>query len=231
MKGAGAVALPRIPSMEITLPTGFGLVDRIPVFMDIAEDSYFRLGPGEEQSFLAALKNFERQTGPIVQGLVRGFENEEWTVEPVFVPPPPKRTLPSPSNFRNPKLFEVLAAARLVLAIRQSLRTRSIADILDGLSAKFGRSNDVRDPISAALAFRNARRFIPLRGNCLSYSLALMHWLAAEGESASLVFGVKLDPFAAHCWVQSGDVLLNDRPERVERFARVRSIECTHATP
>lgn len=58
-----------------------------------------------------------------------------------------------------------------------------------------------------------------------------MRWLTAEGDGATLVFGVKLDPFAAHCWVERGDVLLNDRPERVERFAPIRTIECTPAMP
>lgn len=217
--------------MGSTLPTSFGLVDHAPVFMDIAEDFYFRLQPGEERSFLASLKKCEQQFEPIAHGLVRGFGPDKWRIEPVRLPAPPKRALPGPLNLGNPNLSEVLAVARLLLAVRRALRTRPIGDILERLAGKSGRSITALDPITPAIAFRNARRLVPLRLNCLSDSLALMHWLAAKGEGATLVFGVKLDPFVAHCWVQSGDMLLNDRPERVERFARIRTIECTPATP
>ena len=222
--------LPRIPSMGIILSTSFGLVDRAPVFMDVAEDFYFRLEPGEEATFLASLKKYERQFEPIVHGMVSGFETDEWRIKPASLPPPPKRALARPRDLGKPNLSEVLAVARLLLAVRRALRTRPIGDILERLAGKSGRSSSARDPITPAVAFRNARRLVPLRGNCLSDSLALMHWLAAKGEGATLVFGVKLDPFAAHCWVQCEDVLLNDHPERVERFARIRTIECTPAT-
>lgn len=217
--------------MGITLPTSFGLVDQAPVFMDIAEDFYFRLEPDEERAFLASLKKSGRQIEPVVHGLVRGWEPQEWSIEPGPLPPQPKRALPGPRNLGYPNLLEVVAVARLLLAVRRALRTRPIGDILESLIGKSGRSSAARDPITPAIAFRNARRLVPLRGNCLSDSLALMRWLAGHGEGATLVFGVKLDPFAAHCWVQSGDVLLNDHPERVERFARIRAIECTPATP
>jgi hypothetical protein len=216
--------------MGIPLPTSFGLVDRAPVFMNIAEDSYFRLEPDEERAFLASLKKSERHE-PIIHGLVRGFEPAEWSIEPVSLPLPPKRTLPHPRNLGCPKLLEVVAVARLLLAVRRALCTRPIGDILESLIGKSGRSSAASDPIIPAIAFRNARSLVPLRGNCLSDSLALMRWLAGHGEGATLVFGVKLDPFAAHCWVQSGDVLLNDHPDRVERFARIRTISCTPATP
>jgi hypothetical protein len=35
------------------------------------------------------------------------------------------------------------------------------------------------------------------------------------------VIGVKLNPFAAHCWLQVGDVVLNDLPERVAAFTPI----------
>lgn len=46
-----------------------------------------------------------------------------------------------------------------------------------------------------------------------------------------LVFGVKLDPFSAHCWVQIGDLLLNDRADQVARFRCVRVLTCSAAMP
>src|SRR5579864_7511633 len=173
------------------IPTSFGLVDRAPVFMDIAEDFYFRLEPDKERAFLASLKKFE---GPIVHGFVRGLEPEDWSIEPLQLPSQPKRALPGPRNLGYPNLLEVIAVARLLLAVRRALRTRPIGDILESLTEKSSGSSAARDPITPATAFRNARRLVPLRGNCLSDSLALMRWLAKHKEGATLVFGAKLDP-------------------------------------
>lgn len=216
--------------METGLPLSFGLVDGAPVFMDIAGDSYFRLAHDEECTFLASLKKDEASLEPIGTWLVRGSAPEEWSVEPVPFLHLPARALPGAGPF-NPKLAEVLEAARLLLTVRRALRTSSIGDILERfIQPLSGQLSAARDPITTALAFRGARRLVPFKGNCLSDSLALIGWLFERGEGATLVFGVKLDPFAAHCWVQSGDVVLNDRPERVERFTPVRIIQCASAT-
>lgn len=217
--------------MDTAVPLSFGLVDRAPVFMNIAEDRYFRLPPEQECAFLASLRKLEGRADPIIHGLVRGSRQEEWEIEPVALPPPPRIALLDGQTVGNPNLLEVIAAARLLLAVTRALRSRSIDDILKSIVHRCNESSGPGDPIMRAIAFRNARRFVPIRGNCLSDSLALMRWLLAQGNSATLVFGVKLDPFAAHCWVQSGDVILNDRPERVERFAPIRTIGCTPVTP
>ena len=211
--------------MDTALPLSFGLVDRAPVFMDIAWDRYFRLEPDQECAFLASLKKLEGRRDPITHGLVRGSEPEQWEIEPVPLPPPPKSALPGGHGFGNPNLLEVITAAKLLLAVGRALRSRSIADILESVARrKCNESSAAGDPIARAMAFRNARRLVPIRGNCLADSIALMRWLTAKGDGATLVFGVKLDPFAAHCWVQSQGVLLNDRPERVERFVPIRTI-------
>jgi hypothetical protein len=46
-------------------------------------------------------------------------------------------------------------------------------------------------------------------------------FLRSHEAGADLVFAAKLDPFAAHCWLQSGEVLLNDRLDRIESFTPV----------
>jgi hypothetical protein len=45
-----------------------------------------------------------------------------------------------------------------------------------------------------------------------------------------LVFGAKLNPFAAHCWVQLEDVVLNDRTDNVAVFTPVGVIRCSADT-
>ncbi|HEX3423755.1 MAG TPA: lasso peptide biosynthesis B2 protein [Sphingomicrobium sp.] len=215
--------------MATPVPISFGIVNGTPVFMDIARDCYFRLEHDEECAFLASLKKIEQPFQPIVHGFVRSSERHEWRLQPICLPPP--ATCALPSGAESPKISKVLSVARLLLAVRRALRTLPIAAILSPLSrpASGNLSTDF-DPIASASEFRNARRLVPISGNCLSESLGLIRWLAEHGGGATLVFGVKLDPFAAHCWIESRDTVLNDHPERVGRFTRVRTIECAPAT-
>lgn len=53
---------------------------------------------------------------------------------------------------------------------------------------------------------------------CLPRSLALATFLAKSGFAPEIVFAVRLGPFAAHCWVECGGLLMNDRYERVRQF-------------
>lgn len=56
---------------------------------------------------------------------------------------------------------------------------------------------------------------------CLHDSLTLLRFLASERLYPSWVVGVRTRPFAAHSWVQSGDLVLNDTHEYVRGFAPI----------
>lgn len=53
---------------------------------------------------------------------------------------------------------------------------------------------------------------------CLERSLALVATCRKRGLQAEIVMGVQADPFAAHCWVQRGATVLNEKPDRVRMF-------------
>jgi transglutaminase superfamily protein len=69
--------------------------------------------------------------------------------------------------------------------------------------------------------FERLRLYYPRSYLCLFDSLALIHFLARFGVFPDWVFGVTADPFEAHCWVQSGNTVLNDRVERVSAFTPI----------
>lgn len=69
--------------------------------------------------------------------------------------------------------------------------------------------------------YRQARRFNPIARNCLLDSLALARWLSAGGHACRIVFGVTTTPFAAHCWIQDDQAILNDHYDRVSRFTPI----------
>lgn len=74
---------------------------------------------------------------------------------------------------------------------------------------------------SLASVFERLRLFYPRSYLCLFDSLALIHFLARFHVYPDWVFGVNADPFEAHCWVQVGNVVLNDTLARVSAFTPI----------
>lgn len=56
------------------------------------------------------------------------------------------------------------------------------------------------------------------RDRCLHDSLSLIRFLGAQGLFPQWIIGVRTRPFAAHSWVQSGNLVLNDLHEHVRAF-------------
>jgi hypothetical protein len=84
-------------------------------------------------------------------------------------------------------------------------------------------SVDLSDCVSVAAAFQRARRHIATINRCLPHSLAVARRLTARGSKVELVIGVTL-PFAAHCWVQAGAVVLTDRIDTVSAFEPIFAV-------
>jgi hypothetical protein len=64
----------------------------------------------------------------------------------------------------------------------------------------------------------------PLQGECLFRSFMLLNFLRADGYDATWVFGVRTWPFQAHCWLQAGEVVLDDVLDRVKPFTPILAV-------
>ena len=62
------------------------------------------------------------------------------------------------------------------------------------------------------------------REACLFESLVLLEFLACYGIFPRWIFGVRARPFAAHCWVQQGDVVLNDTLGHLARYTPIMMV-------
>jgi hypothetical protein len=71
------------------------------------------------------------------------------------------------------------------------------------------------------MSFNRFRQLIPRSYLCLFDSLTLLKLLARYRLFPRWVFGVRGEPFEAHCWVQADDVVLNDTVERVGTFTPI----------
>lgn len=119
-------------------------------------------------------------------------------------------------------------AGRLALAIA-ALRLRPFARLLNGIEQRRNRQSKLaRCPEAILRSIAGALHrtsFIasPL-DRCLPRSLATAHRMLDRGIAPTLVLGVKLGPFEAHCWVQHGATLVNDRIDNVRRFVPIRVV-------
>lgn len=72
----------------------------------------------------------------------------------------------------------------------------------------------------------HARPWLPFQGLCLKRSFLQLQLLQAAGCQVDWMFGVRTWPFSAHCWLQAGDLALNDTVDRIsvyEPILRVRA--------
>ncbi|HEY0340629.1 MAG TPA: lasso peptide biosynthesis B2 protein [Steroidobacteraceae bacterium] len=110
---------------------------------------------------------------------------------------------------------------------RWSLEHRPIKEVVQAARLRKKRTQTTSGHDIAAIralvtAFVHLRPlFYTARDACLLDSLTLMHFLARYGVPATWVFGVKTDPFYAHCWVQHGDFVFNDSPDFIKGFSPI----------
>lgn len=224
----------------------FGLIGEEAVVLDLGADRYVRLAaaqtsvlvklaaPGirsSDRGILATLAErgiLARGSGlvpvPVVALPVRGS-----ALEPGFVEAGPILSAPH-CRLRATEVAAARLGAGLWLrwaglaattarwqALRPELPARSDDD------ADSGRAGVGAAVAAGALArsYADARRVVPARRSCVPDSLALLRCLWRRGQDAELYFGVRLAPFAAHCWVQAEGQVLSDPLDSIAEFTPV----------
>jgi hypothetical protein len=107
--------------------------------------------------------------------------------------------------------------------LRQGVLIRTVARVADR-NHRDSRALDWARARDRVAFFRARRPWYPRDYLCLFDSLALVEFLAMQDLFADWVFGVRAEPFAAHCWVQREDVVLNDSVERVGTFVPIMKV-------
>jgi hypothetical protein len=122
---------------------------------------------------------------------------------------------------------QVLVAA---VKARALLKLRSIESVVDRVQRRKERQranrefdfDAARPHVEAFLYLRPL--FFTTKDECLFDSLVLVELLASHHLFPEWLFGVSTNPFKAHSWVQAGDRVLNDLPERVSRFTPILAV-------
>ena len=195
------------------------------VFLDISEGRYFCLDPAGDNAFRGFLSGDRSDAAAeALQPLFdRGFR----------FPPPPSGPLAWRDHFQPATCehavgsvsrvricFLIPLVAWSLLRASRTIRVGGFRQIVTEIT-RWSDSASVRDAstIPSLLdAYQSIRRYMPWKRTCLLDSLAMLSLLRMFNVRATFVVGVADQPFSAHCWIQSGPRLLNDRLENIANF-------------
>jgi len=202
------------------------------IILDIRADRYWQLGEAAGRVLSAVANGSIPRTGDgaldqlLALGLVvRGPERRNRVRHGGAGPIAARGALEESGREKEPipAMLQIEAAARLFSA-RAALKRRPLRDVLCRLAVRRARTRPrrpARDLAALARQFDAARRLLPFAPVCLPDSLALLHVAIWHGHAPRLVFGVEAFPFAAHCWVQQGTLVLNDALDHARRFTPI----------
>lgn len=198
------------------------------IFLDIARDRYLALPPERNDAFLDWLQSpghaLPQSCLPMLAEL--GFTGKD-------AQPPAtrsvRRPIPMDSPYldrQRPRAGDIMSVTQKVIAARAALRSRPLADVLESYFPPRGPApSDPGDLLSRLAIFRSVRPLVPVRRVCLHDCLALSDWLGRGAEGMTLVLGVSALPFAAHCWLQLGEQVVDDHPESPSRYRPILHLQ------
>ena len=203
-------------------PLAFCVVDDRAIFLDVDGDRYFSLPSKLNQAFVAGLTRPEDVKDEDREHLIRlGIVSDTSTGSS---PVRPRLGAPAqaiePDNPRRLLVPAAIAQSRMRFRLRRWSFARVIRAEQHRHKADHARAKAF-EPSRLYASFCALSAWFGEEDQCLARALAFRMIAMKRGHDATLVIGVKLDPFAAHCWIQDGERLLNDRLERVRLFTPI----------
>lgn len=204
---------------------GFCFADDQLIFLDLRTDRYLALR-GDRRAAFERLRASEANDSEAMTGLLAtGFfvrTDGENRLEPVDVKvPATDLTARRRTGIRLPM---VAAAARDLYWARRALAPDRLATTVAGLQQQKRTKTSDPDPSSMAelaAGYASARTLVPIPPRCLVDSLALFRLMLRHDLAPTMIFGVRLAPFAAHCWLQSSEHVLTGSVDDAHNFAPI----------
>lgn len=150
-------------------------------------------------------------------GMVQGLAGAKATF-----PSPELPILPSPAI-----ALRFFAAARCAARL---IATASMARIVDRVRQRKKQISAIETDSAVDKAarligsFHTLRPLYPRSYLCLFDSLAMIEFLNRFGLFPTWVFDVAVHPFRAQCWLQQGELVLDDHIETVRRYTPIMAV-------
>lgn len=221
-----------MPHVQLQSYVSFAFVEDRAVFLDLRRDRYFVLDGVAAIAFDAVCReaghalDAETAARLVATGLFMTAAKPAELI-PVNVLSA-ERELPAGSAKSFPPI-DLIEIGWLVRQMRCALVSQPIEKLIEGCrrtSHQCSARASTDKVVTLAKQFRRVRAWVPITPSCLQDSFALHRWLGRRRVSADLIIGVKLNPFAAHCWLQLDRMVLNDAPERVAAFSPILTVRC-----
>lgn len=203
----------------------YGVGSNRAIFLAIASDRYFCLSPELNDAFLAfadgQIVDQHHIEALIADRIICDVPGDSH-IRPVRVPVAERSLATRAARYtmaiRSPVALFDHVYVKHILAKKglSRLITRDLSHLLYERSDRG--AEDIAQIVEAVHA---AGRLFGAKDQCLSQSLLIRRQMQRCGYGAALVFGVRLLPFQAHCWLQRGVTVLDDHHEHVAQFTPV----------
>lgn len=226
------------PSYGLSRDVYSCVANRHLVFLDLRRDKYLCLDQDSSAVLLAGVSGSQHaESQDLLEQIAGSLLNQELldgrSVGRAIGGAPdveaPRRALSEGDDLLRGTISfaDRICFMRAATYIRARLKFLAIKNIVDGIREKretIGPSiTSIEDAYLHRMVtiYRRLRPQFPAKYCCLFDSLALLEFLGSHRLLPTLVFGVKMDPWGAHCWLQDGDVVVNDTVEYVRDFAPI----------
>ena len=209
----------------------FCLANDQTTFIDLKSGRYLALPPASDQAFHRMLANdtmgptdLEQIDDLLAAGVLKPSPTDQ----------PPRQTVPPAApiadRLDDPARLNPWLMARAVLIqfrVRRELRRAPLKAVLDDLAQRRQNTRvsrplaDARDAGTVISSYLQTRSIIPIKDQCLPWSMAMARYLVGLGFEAQLILGVRRKPWGAHAWVQAGDTVLSDYCDIVRPFTPI----------
>ena len=199
------------------------------ILLDVARDRYWALGPRVRDAFVALLAD------PL--DCDQAYPLRSLVEDGILLGDPTRHRLVLPEAPQSASRDLAFAAPDVPWAAQgRALRYRLAAALtlragrLDGARRWLSRQARVGVDASSATderllhlmaGFNRLEWLFPTLDRCLVHSVACCGAGRGAGVALDFVIGVRAAPFAAHCWVQQGGLVVNDTLERVRPFTPI----------
>ena len=201
------------------------------IFLDLQADRYFALTRETEHAFARLVEGepLNPANAKAIERLVTGglivTSRDGRRIEPSVSPSNPRSSLVrEPGEFSRKALAHALA--RLTLS-GWSSRILPLHERVARLKQRKASVPSCHEPdavAGTARAFAFAALIASPLNQCLPRSFAIAHALIDKKVRPDLIFGVRAQPFGAHCWVQVGRLLVNESLDEVRNFTPILAV-------
>lgn len=193
------------------------------VVLDLRSDAYFCLPDLALHLVETADGRWAPSSDAVAEGLLQTGLFQREPACPRFSPPPPSRSSRTAIDLGS-GLVSKASLLKSIATETWRVNGRSVRELIARSPSLPLRLEEGDAAMAEAQLFDRWCVWIPGQGQCLYRAYLLRAHLASMGHGATWVFGVRTWPFSAHCWLQIGDILLDDDLDRVGLYTPILAV-------